>query len=314
MQRFSVASMLLLLTVARTMAETNKQMRKYVESYVPAEYEKVALREQNLSKAHGNGALHGSGSSIELLEQAPKDHQSHNKQNISKAEKKQMMNYVEEYAPAKYRKEALREEGLSKGSNHGNSDSIELLEQAPQDQSHNKQNTSKGEKKQMKKYVDEYVPAEYQKKAMREEGLSKNSNHRSSEGGAIDGSGSSIELLEQAQQDHQSHNKQNTSKAEKKQMRTYVDEYVPEEYQKKAMREEGLSKGTGDNHKEVKDGKVQTVNRATFLSGNLQVFSSFNSASLVFAAFMGATLFLLPVVFKKRRAYQAVNFPESTLG
>merc|ERR550514_2374945 len=98
------------------------------------------------------------------------------------------------------------------------------------------------------KYVEEYVPEEYQKKALRDEGLSKDSNHRSSEGEVIHGSGSSIELLEQAPQDHQSHNKQNTSKAEKKQMRKYVEEYVPQEFQKKALREEGLSNGTDDNH------------------------------------------------------------------
>merc|ERR1719310_2066410 len=112
----------------------------------------------------------------------------------------------------------MREEGLSKHSNHEDSrggamhasvSSIELLEQADH-QSQNK--TSKAEKKQMRKYVEEYVPAEYQKKAMREEGLSKHSNHEDSQGGAMHASVSSIELLEQA--DHQSQNK--TSKAEKK--------------------------------------------------------------------------------------------------
>merc|ERR1711871_1034304 len=134
------------------------------------------------------------------------------------------------------------------------------MAQARQDhQSHNKTSkadkTSKAEKKQMGKYVEEYVPAAYEKKALREEGLSKNSNHRNSdstsEGGAVHGSGSSIELLEQAQQDHQLNNKTSkadkTSKAEKKQMRRYVEEYVPAAYEKKALREEGLSKNS--NHR-----------------------------------------------------------------
>merc|ERR1719310_2377706 len=115
---------------------------------------------------------HGSGSSIELLEQVQQGHQSHNE--TAKGEKKQMRKYVDEYAPAEYRQKALREEGLSKDSNHrhGSGSSIELLEQAQQGhQSHNE--TSKGEKKQMRKYVDEYAPAEYRQKALREEGLSK---------------------------------------------------------------------------------------------------------------------------------------------
>merc|ERR1712193_421390 len=90
---------------------------------------------------------------------------------------------------------------------------------------------------------------------------------------------SSIDLLEQA--DHQSQNK--TSMAEKKQMKKYVEEYVPAEYQKKAMREEGLA-----NHKDGKDGMGNTVKRASFLSSDPQdstsvVFPFFH----VFAFFMG---------------------------
>merc|ERR1719428_1985277 len=104
----------------------------------------------------------------------------------------------------------------------------------------------------MREAVEEYVPEEYQKKALREEGLSKDSNHRKSQGGATDGLGSSIDLLEQAQQDHKADNKQNTSKAQRKQMRQAVEEYIPEEYQKKALREEGLSKDS--NHRKSEGG------------------------------------------------------------
>merc|ERR1711904_166290 len=99
--------------------------------------------------------------------------------------------------------------------------------------------------------------------------------------------------------------------------RKHVEEYVPAEYQKKALREEGLSKGSDDKHKDVKDGTGKT---GTFLSSNLNNVVSFNSVLLVAAAFMGSLLtsvlanVLTSVIFKKRRAYQAVNFPENTLG
>lgn len=142
-------------------------------------------------------------------------------------------------------------------------------------------------------------------------------------------------MAEPFQQDHQSHNKKD--KEDKKQMRKYVGEYIPAQYQdfdaallklpcSSGSSMELLEQAPHDNKKEKedkkqmrngKDGnvdKVKSVNHATFLSGNLQDFTSFNSASLVFAAFMGAMYFFGYVVFKKRSTYQAVSFPESLLG